>query len=179
MKSLALSIFLIVLLLGCSHSIDPNYTQDYSTISGMDVKSAISLANDWKFSNPKITSHITPQELIVDFPDGRQVKKQLPADEMYIAVAPYINSTHTCETHYPSSCQGELTEKTFQLTAKDDSGNTLLDEAISTMKNGFFELWLPRNKTIQLHITYNLLSADETIGTFSNSKTCITTANLK
>ncbi len=179
MKLFSLYILLCLIAIGCNHATDPTYNQDYNTINSLDVKAAISLANDWKFSNPKITSHVTPHELIIDFPDGRVIKKDLPVNEMYVAVAPYINFTHTCETHYLSSCQGELTEKTFQVNAKDDTGHELLDENIASMKNGFFELWLPRNKTIQLHVSYNSLSAGETVGTFDNSKTCITTINLK
>ena len=117
--------------------------------------------------------------MIIEFPDGRTVKKPLPANEMYIAVAPYINETHECSTHYPSSCNGEIKEKTFVVTAKDDKGNSIFSGNQTTMKNGFFELWLPRNLTISLHIEYNSLSGDEVIGTFDSNKTCITTIRLR
>jgi len=178
MKYLVLILLAIFIFLGCSESTDPNYDNDFATIDSLEVKSAIGLANDWKFTKSKITSHITPDELI-EFPDGRKVKKTLPPNEMYIAVAPYVNTTHDCSIHYPSSCDGELKEQTFLITAKDTQGNTLFDGNIISMKNGFFELWLPRDLTVTLHIEYNSLSADEVIGTFAVNKTCITTLKLK
>ncbi len=179
MKTFLLIFSLFFIFLGCSESTDPNYNIDFAKIDSLDLKSAIGLANEWKFTKSKITSHITPTELIIQFPDGREVKKTLPPNEMYIAVAPYISKTHDCSTHYPSSCDGELKEITFKLTAKNTQGNTLFDGNITSMKNGFFELWLPRDLTIALHVEYNSLSADEVIGTFDVNKTCITTAKLK
>ncbi|MGA2298035.1 MAG: CueP family metal-binding protein [FCB group bacterium] len=179
MKKIILIISLAAVILSCSDSIDPNYTQDYNTINGLDLKAAIALANDWHYSQPKVTSYITPKELIISFPDGRQIKKTLPDSAMFIAVAPYITNTHTCDTHYLSSCQGELTNKVFQLKASDTNGNILYNDSISSMKNGFFELWLPRDRTITIHIVYNTMTRDELIGTFSTSNTCITTAQLK
>ena len=86
---------------------------------------------------------------------------------MYIAVAPYINTTHECSNHYPSSCEGELTQKSVKLTAKDDIGNIYFDGNIATLKHGFFEIWLPRNKNIKLTISYNSLNGEETIPTQS------------
>ena len=179
MKTVVLFFALLFALWACSESTDPNYDNDIAKIDSLDVKSAIGLANEWKFTNSKISSHVTTEELIIEFPDGRKVKKTLPPNERYIAVAPYIISTHDCSTHYPSSCDAELKEKTFKLTAKDTHGNTLFDGNITSMKNGFFELWLPRDLTITLHVEYNSLFADEIIGTFATNKTCITTVKLK
>lgn len=179
MKYLVLILLAIFIFFGCSESTDPNYDNDFATIDSLDLKSAIGLANEWKFTNSKISSHVTTEELIIEFPDGRKVKKALPPNVRYIAIAPYITETHDCSTHYPSSCDGELKEKTFKLTVKDLQGNTLLDENITSMKNGFFELWLPRDLTITLHLEYNSFTADEVIGTFAVNKTCITTVKLK
>lgn len=164
---------------GCSNSTDPNYNKYYDRLTNADAKTAIALGNEWKYSASKIKTHVTPQEVVIEFPDSRTVKKSLPADQMYIAVAPYINGTHACETHYPSSCEGEMKELTVSLIAKDGSGNFLYNGNIETMKNGFFELWLPRNQNITLQISYNSLSGSETIQTNSNSRTCITTIKLK
>jgi hypothetical protein len=98
---------------------------------------------------------------------------------MFVAVAPYVTKTHKCATHYPSSCMGELTSATFRLTAKDDAGAPIFDGDVTALRNGFFELWLPRDKTITLHIVQGALSADETIHTNGDSPTCVTTPNLK
>ena len=179
MRIITFLILLASVLYGCSESTDPNYTQDYNIISSLDLKAAVAQADDWHYSAPKIVSYITQKELIVTFPDGREVKKSLPDSAMFIAVAPYITNTHDCSTHYLSTCQGELTEKTFQLKATDSTGNVLYDGSIASLRNGFFELWLPRDRTITLHIAYSGLSRDEIIGTYSNSNTCVTTAKLK
>ena len=81
--------------------------------------------------------------------------------------------------HYMSSCQGELPKKEFNIRAVDQNGNVLLDETMATLRNGFFELWLPRNQRIELRIQGFGRTATGTIGTFNNSKTCITTFQLR
>ncbi|MDA3844589.1 MAG: CueP family metal-binding protein, partial [Candidatus Kapabacteria bacterium] len=120
MKYLALiGIFLIGLLSACSDPSDPNYDNDYNKIKELGIKEAIALANDWKFSKKEIVSFITPKELTITFPDDRKVVIALPEDEMYVAIAPWITYTHSCSTHYLSSCQGELENKTFDISVKE------------------------------------------------------------
>jgi hypothetical protein len=55
----------------------------------------------------------------------------------------------------------------------------LEDTDIQTMANGFFELWLPRNKNIQVTIEGYNKKATGMVGTFLNSNTCLTTFQLK
>ena len=78
-----------------------------------------------------------------------------------------------------SSCQAELAEKEFDVRAIDHDGNVLVSETISTLRNGFFELWLPRNRRIELSIQGLDRKAKGTIETFDGSKTCITTFRLR
>ena len=52
-----------------------------------------------------------------------------------------------------SSCQGELTQTKLNVKAVDQSGNTIMDKPVTTLKSGFMELWLPRNRTINLTIS--------------------------
>lgn len=174
-------IFLLTgfILFGCANATDPSYNSLVESLNGLDARQAIALANQWRDSTPKVKSHITPQEVIFDFPDGRTVKKTIPDSVMYIAVAPYITTTHTCSQHYPSSCKGEMSETTVRLKASDDSGNIYYDGDIKTLKYGFFEVWFPRNKAIKLEISYNSLTGQGIVATLSDSKTCITTINLK
>jgi hypothetical protein len=77
-----------------------------------------------------------------------------------------------------SSCQGELPETTFDVSAIDQNGNTLFAGPITTLKNGFFELWLPRDRHIQLTVRGLGRKAEGRIGTFGDSKTCVTTFQL-
>ena len=78
-----------------------------------------------------------------------------------------------------SSCQGELPETSFDVSAIDQNGHKLYDGPITTLKNGFFELWLPRDRHIQLTVHGLGRKAQGRIGTFGDSKTCVTTFQLK
>ncbi len=78
-----------------------------------------------------------------------------------------------------SSCQGEQVEKEFDVKAIDQDGNVLIDDTMATMRNGFIDLWLPRNRKIELRIQGLNRKAKGMIETFDDSKTCITTFRLR
>ena len=78
-----------------------------------------------------------------------------------------------------SSCQGELPETTLKVKAVDQSGSILIDRPVSTLKNGFMELWLPRDRSINLTLEAQNRSASAVITTFDGSDTCITTMQLR
>ena len=78
-----------------------------------------------------------------------------------------------------SSCMGELPETTFDVSAVDRNGNTLFNGPVTSLKNGFFELWLPRDRDIRLTVRGLGRKAEGRIGTFGDSKTCVTTFQLK
>jgi hypothetical protein len=78
-----------------------------------------------------------------------------------------------------SSCQGELPNTEFFVKAVDEKGQLFFNGKITTLRNGFFELWLPRDRMIQLSIQGLNRSAGDLIGTFNSSKTCVTTFQLK
>jgi len=82
-------------------------------------------------------------------------------------------------THYFSSCQGELANENFEVKAVDQDGRVLFDGTIQTLRNGFFELWLPRNRKINLSIQRSGLRTRGIIETFEGSMTCITTFRLQ
>ncbi len=77
-----------------------------------------------------------------------------------------------------SSCQGEMASSEVFVKAMDQDGTVLVDKKLQTMANGFFELWLPRNKNFKLKIQAGGKSATGLITTFPDSKTCITTFQL-
>jgi hypothetical protein len=78
-----------------------------------------------------------------------------------------------------SSCQAELPNQQFYVKAVDQDGNVLVDNTIATLRNGFFELWLPRNRRIALRVQGLNRTAKGLITTFDNSDTCITTFRLQ
>lgn len=147
-------------------------------LDGLDAREALVLANKWKTSNPEVTSFITPDKLNFEFPNKKKVEISLPDQSMMIAIAPYVDKTHTCSTHYISGCQGELIDVPVKVLALKDDGTVLIDSTINTMSNGFFELWLPRNINITLKLESMNRKVEGELTTFSDSNTCITTFKL-
>lgn len=77
-----------------------------------------------------------------------------------------------------TGCQAELTEEEMQVLYVNDTGEVLIDKTITTLKNGFFEMWLPRNETGVLTVTQGDMSATIELGTFEDDLTCIATMEL-
>lgn len=178
MKYLSFVLTFILLVSSCSNSSEPNYNSAYEKIISKDIKEAIALANVWKFTKPKISSFITSKELKVVFPDSSEFILELPENEMYIAIAPYINETHTCAVHYLSSCQGEMKNKDFMINISDEGNQIIFSGKVRSLKNGFFELWLPRNGQFDIEISYQNRTASTSVDTYDDSNTCITTVKL-
>ena len=150
-----------------------------TVLENIDAAQAIAIANQWKWTKKEIKSYVDSREVVFKFPDGRMKKFPLPKDKMLVAVAPYIRRTHKWKTHFMSSCQGELAESKFKVKAADAEGKILIDDTVSTLRNGFMELWLPRNRRIVLSIQGFNRTAEGIIETFDGSDTCITTFRLR
>jgi hypothetical protein len=95
MKSIILSIILFLgtgwLFLSCSKA-DP----DVARLNNVDAVQAVAIANEWNYSRKDITSYVTPREVVFKSSNDKVIKKiPLPKDKMMVAVAPYINTTHT------------------------------------------------------------------------------------
>ena len=91
--SLILFLGIIWLLPACSGQSDEKSAR--AKLSNVDAVQAIAIANEWNWSKKEITSYVTPREVVFKFPDGKVITIPLPEDKMLVAVAPYINSTHT------------------------------------------------------------------------------------
>jgi hypothetical protein len=145
----------------------------------MNAMDAMALANEMYGRDKDVTTFVTPREVVFRFDEGAERKIPLPADRMLVAVAPYLTKTHKCFTHYMSGCQGQLPDTDFQVKAVDSEGKTLFDGNVRTLRNGFFELWLPRDRWVDLHIRRFDWQVQERIGTFDDSRTCVTTMKLQ
>ena len=66
-----------------------------SALKNLDALQAMALANEWKLSHKDIQSHVTPSEIVFEFPDKTQHIVPLPEDKMVVAIAPYEKGTHT------------------------------------------------------------------------------------
>jgi hypothetical protein len=77
-----------------------------------------------------------------------------------------------------TGCQGELVEEEFDVLIEDEDGNIILDEKVTSQANGFIDLWLPRDKTLQVNISQDGKAAKQELTTFKGDDTCVTTMQL-
>lgn len=124
-----------------------------------------------------VSASITSHELIVT-DKGNKTSYELPKDEFFVSIAPFIESTHECAIHSLTGCQGELAEKNFDVFIQDEEGTVVMDETITSFDNGFIDLWLPRDRKYQVKIMYDGKTAESEIATFKDNNTCITTMQL-
>ncbi|WEK55953.1 MAG: CueP family metal-binding protein [Candidatus Cohnella colombiensis] len=138
------------------------------------------IVND--YSTGKITNEsasITSQQLIVTKNNGKKTTFELPENEFFVSIAPYIETTHPCAIHSLTGCRGELIDNEFDIQIKDDNGQVIKNEKIKSQSNGFIDLWLPRDQTYHITIKYDGKKVESQISTFKEDNTCITTMQLE
>ncbi len=98
MKYPLLSVVIVFLVMvssllpvGCPQA---DVSSDEAKLNNADAFQAMAIANQWKWSRHKIKSHVTPREVVFEFPDGKVKRVALPENSMVVAVAPYITRTH-------------------------------------------------------------------------------------
>ena len=148
------------------------------SVQGLDARAALAQANAWYTAGAGVTSYVDTRVIGFEFGGGDTVEIALPDDEMVVAVAPYVERTHPCATHFMSGCQGELVGVPVQVIARAADGTTLIDTEMETLPNGFIELWLPRDREVELELTALGKRARESISTAHGANTCITTMQL-
>lgn len=125
-----------------------------------------------------VSASITSDELIITDADDKETTYELPEDEFFVSIAPFIEETHPCEIHSLTGCQGELVEEEFDVYIEDEEGNVIVDETLKSLENGFIDLWLPKNETFHVTIQHDGKTAEQEITTFEGDNTCITTMQL-
>ena len=65
------------------------------TLEGLDARQALALANQWYSERQPVRTYITSEEVVFQFKSGEVRKIALPEAEMMVAVAPYVDRTHT------------------------------------------------------------------------------------
>src|SRR5699024_12829207 len=111
--------------------------------------------------------------------DNEELVYELPEEEFFVSIAPFINETHECAVHSLTGCQGELGEEDFAVLITDSSGEVVVDETMTTEKNGLIDLWLPRDETSVVEMTQGSRTTEAKISTLDGDKTCITTMQLQ
>ncbi len=66
-----------------------------SKLEGLDAHQAIGVANRWFDEKQAVKSFVNAREIVFEFKDGKTRRIPLPANEMMVAIAPYIQKTHT------------------------------------------------------------------------------------
>lgn len=148
-------------------------------LKGKNGKQAMALANQWRQKNFDVTSFVTPDEVRFIFKDGTKINIPLPQDHMVVSIAPYVQNTHTCSTHYMSKCDGELKNTPVKVRAVTARGKVVIDKTLKTAPTGFLDLWLPRDQEITLSVSALGKKAESKITTYRSSKTCDSTLKLE
>lgn len=107
-----------------------------------------------------------------------EIAVDLPEDQQYVSIAPYVEQTHECYYHSLATCQGELTEAEVEVTITAEDGEVLVDEAVTTYANGFVGFWVPRDISGTIEVAYGDLTGSVPFTTTEGSATCITTLQV-
>lgn len=179
MKKLIIAILSVVVLSGCttnSRSEEIKLVEQLE-IEGFSTEEIIERIGSGGELPGEVSASIYDNELIIRA-GSVELQYEMPKDMFYIAVAPYVNTTHTWFIHSATGCRGELSEETFGVVVTDSNGIEVFNEEVTSLKNGFFEIWLPRNIEGTILVNYNGLSSETTISTYPGDLTCLTSMKL-
>ncbi|WP_067836278.1 CueP family metal-binding protein [Amphibacillus sediminis] len=154
--------------------INRNQTTEFTSAEIEELVHNYSIGN-----HNDISASITSEQLIVTKQNNEEITYDLPDDQFFISIAPYQDETHPCVNHSLTGCQGEMVNEEFDLLIEDADGNVIIDQTVTSLSNGFIDLWLPRNQTYQVIISQNGKSAKSELSSFRDDPTCITTMQLK
>src|SRR5699024_8320626 len=97
------------LLLGvCS-----NGDNDANITCAADLKQ---LVQDYTMGEAEAASaSITSSQLIVTDENEEETSYDLPDDEFFVSIEPFVNETHECTIHSLTGCQGEMVNEDFDI----------------------------------------------------------------
>ena len=147
--------------------------------SSLTPQEAVKQSQVWRSEGSDTKVIITPTTITAKFANQRAATVPLD-DEFFLSIAPWLTFTHPCSNHVPTGCTGELKEVSMMMTVKDvQTGETVMNGMVRTQKDGFIDLWLPRNKAFDVSFSYQGLMSTERLTTNNSSRTCITTMKLE
>ena len=180
---------LALALTGCSAAdpeptVDGTVSQDtFLTAHGLAAMDAVEIIDH--LDRQKVTERPTDliasvrsDELLLSSGD-QEVALDLPDNQTYVSIAPYLTSTHDCFYHSLTTCQGELDNEDIQVTITDEAtGEVLVDEATTTFDNGFIGFWLPDDVTGLIEVSYQGRTGTTEFSTTDDGATCVTDLRL-
>ncbi len=173
-------VMLIVTLLFVVFNLNACSNQNSLTevgLDGMSGKEILTGIADGSVTVDGFGVSVYDDELVVILENDR-ISVDMPEDEFYVSVAPYLNTTHECQFHSATGCRGEMKSESFFVEFIDNDGNVIISDNMTSLSNGFIDLWLPRNIEGTLTITQGDLSTSKIISTASGQPTCETTMQL-
>lgn len=175
LKMLTSMIFAALLLVACNGESE----KEENTTEKVETEDIKEMVYDYSVRNTTAKSaSITSEQLIVVENEEKKLVYDLPEDEFFVSIAPYINETHPCDNHSLTGCQGELVNEQFDVYIEDSKGKVIVDETLESQGNGFIDLWLPRDETYKIKIEHKGKVVESEFSTFDNDGTCITTMQL-
>lgn len=173
LAAFALSIVLI-------NTLDKEDKKDFLTLHGfenMSTREVINTLDKGQHKSGNLLAQISSKNLVIEdvFNKYTYSYKDEP---FYLSIAPYIDNTHPCFDHVPTSCQGELVNKDITVQVINDKNEVVYSENTKTLDNGFAGIWLPRNMKGTISVQYDGKVAVQDISTFSTDGTCLTDLRL-
>lgn len=176
-----LAVVTVVVLAGCAASPQPSPQPEFLSENGLDGLTGQEIVErlDASTDARPLPFSASVREENVILSDGTvEVSVPLPQDSYYVAVAPYLTSTHECYYHSLATCQGELTGEQVRITITGDDGTVLVDQTATTYTNGFVGFWLPRDIAGTIEVSFEDYTGTVPFSTSDGSPTCITTLQL-
>jgi hypothetical protein len=175
-KNIAIKIALGVLILAVFWLVGKVNQEEPTNTEATNIKQYV---QDLSTRHVKAESaSINSRQLIVTSSAGSSKTYDLPDEEFFVSIAPFVNTTHPCATHSLTGCQGELANAKLDVYIEDQQGNAIVNGSMTTMDNGFLDLWLPRNQKYNITIQHDGKTAKSEFSTFDKDNTCITTIRL-
>lgn len=176
-----------LVLVGCgSSATDPDSTSGNDLLrdlgfDGMEGREVIdeleALAIEERPAD--VLAAVHPYELAVSDASGREATLALPKEEFYVSVAPFLESSHECHFHSLTTCTGELANQDIEVLVTDEAGDALVEDVLATNPNGFFGMWLPRDRSLTLTCSQDGMSATTSVSTSGEeAATCLTTLQM-
>nr|WP_156645450.1 CueP family metal-binding protein [Lentibacillus sp. JNUCC-1] len=162
---------LTVLLAACGNS----GNEDAAPADNNEPEDIKTLVNDYSTGDyTDVQASITSEKLVVTDSDENETAYDLPDDEFFVSVAPFINQTHPCFDHSLTGCQGELVNKDIDVVIEDMDGNVIVDKTMTTPENGFLDFWLPRDETFRVQFSHDGKTVESELSTNEEDGTCVT-----
>ncbi|MCM3170892.1 MULTISPECIES: CueP family metal-binding protein [unclassified Paenibacillus] len=167
----------VVMVLGTYLVATNTGREEAGTVNATNVRKLVEDISTGKES--PVSASIDAKQLIVTDQDKHTTTYDLPQDDFFLSIAPYVAQTHPCEIHSLTGCQGEMINEQFSVTIHDSEGNSFMKESVmKSGANGFMDMWLPRDRTYLIRVVHNGKVAETQLSTYEKDNTCITTMQL-